>query len=79
MIPCHDHSVTVGLQDSPQTLRDVERLVFLGNALTGNTAAVVAPVTGINHNRRTHLTTDEGGERQETRDGRDGNKPVKIH
>ena len=79
LIASHDHSVTVGLQDAPQAERDVEGLVFLGNALTGNTSAIVAPVTGINYNRRTRLTADERGAHHETRDGRDGNKPVKIH
>ena len=79
LIASHDHSVAVVLQDAPQPLRDVECLVFLDNALTGNAATVVAAVTGINNHRRTRLTADERGERHETRGGRDGNKTTPIH
>ena len=70
---------TVRLQDSSQTQGDIERLVFLGNALARNATAVEASVTGINHNRPPSLAAGERGERHETRTGRERNKTVKIN
>src|ERR1043165_6497356 len=71
----HDHWIAISLKDGPQPQGEITRLIFLGNSLTGNAAAVEAAVTGINHNRRSRagLARSQRGERHETHNRHDGN------